>query len=228
MSRIFCVNINSLECFDYYKMYNKLEPELKKKIDNFKFVADKKRSLLSHFLRLYSISEYFGIDYKNIEFGFNNYGKPLVLNPLNIFFNISHAGDYVMCGVSCKDIGIDIECISEYLDLEVAKRLFMSEEYNIIQNSSNRRETFTKYWTLKEAYIKFLGCGLSKPLNTFGFKIINEKVILIESSNRTEQKPIFKTKYINNHYIYSLCYLDNVSSQIIDVNVHEMTRILKI
>ena len=39
------------------------------------------------------------------------HGKPVLKDCTNLFFNISHSGDYAVCAVSKQPVGIDIERI---------------------------------------------------------------------------------------------------------------------
>jgi len=91
-------------------------------------------------------------------------GKPyLKNNPL--YFNISHAGDYVVLATAESEIGVDIEKITPYDDT-VAARCFTSAEQKWIQEQGND-EAFFYLWTAKESIMKGSGQGLSLPPETF-------------------------------------------------------------
>lgn len=84
-------------------------------------------------------------------------------------FNLSHSGDYAVLAISDSPIGIDIEYKKNNYEA-VAKRCFCREEYeNIVaaEDIGGRQRRFLQYWTMKEAYIKYLGEGLKIPLNSF-------------------------------------------------------------
>ena len=54
--------------------------------------------------------------------------------------------------------------------LDVADRFFSKEEKEVLAMTGEeaRRDLFCEMWSLKEAYIKCIGMGLSKPLDEFG------------------------------------------------------------
>ena len=63
---------------------------------------------------------------------------------------------------------------------------------------------FYKFWTLKESYIKYLGTGLYRDMNTFGFTL-NNGITLKDLLNPFYKDKIqFMTGKIENYY-YSLC-----------------------
>ena len=70
-----------------------------------------------------------------------------------------------------RDIGLDVEHISRDVPLDVAESSFSSRERSDILGASAtvRAKLFLEYWTLKEAYIKARGVGMSLPLDQFSF-----------------------------------------------------------
>lgn len=92
-------------------------------------------------------------------------GKP-ELRGIGTRFNLSHSGDYAACALSDGAVGIDIQRAEEYR-AKLAKRFFTQEEFCSIEESADCDYSFTRLWTLKESYIKYLGTGLRRPLNSF-------------------------------------------------------------
>jgi 4'-phosphopantetheinyl transferase len=70
------------------------------------------------------------------------------------------------------DIGIDVEWMNRSLNpTTLTNQVLLPEEAGALQALplSDRRSRFFDYWTLKEAYIKSRGIGLSLPLREFRF-----------------------------------------------------------
>jgi len=105
----------------------------------------------------------------DIYFFSGEYGKPYLKNQNNIFFNLSHSKKILVCGVFKKEIGVDVEYIN-HPNLGIAKRFFNEEEVKYIfqcKNILKREKRFYEVWTKKEAYVKYLGKGLSIDLKSF-------------------------------------------------------------
>ena len=98
-----------------------------------------------------------------IVFARGEKGKPYVANADNVFFNISHSGDYLAVAVADCQVGVDIEK-RKNANIGIAKRFFTEEEFDYISFDNDK---FFEIWTLKESYVKYLGCGISGGLNTF-------------------------------------------------------------
>jgi 4'-phosphopantetheinyl transferase len=66
---------------------------------------------------------------------------------------------------------MDTEDISRKIDLSVADNFFSKNESDFLNKSpeADRQNLFFDLWTLKEAYIKAKGLGLSIGLDTFSF-----------------------------------------------------------
>lgn len=90
-------------------------------------------------------------------------GKPYFTD-YPFYFNLSHSGQYVFCGVSGREIGVDIQKVQKADELRLAKRFFSEEEYTALEGCKEqeiRRQMFFRMWTRKEAYGKLTGHGLT-------------------------------------------------------------------
>ena len=65
------------------------------------------------------------------------------------YFNLSHSGGVMLCGISHSEIGVDIEKIRE---IDYKKFDFIDAQ---------DVEDFFEKWTERESYLKFTGEGLS-------------------------------------------------------------------
>ncbi len=89
-------------------------------------------------------------------------------------FNLSHTNGMVVVGAADGlELGVDVEATNRRVDLAVADRYFFGAEARWLAglDPSRRTEGFLRLWTLKEAYIKATGLGLSQPLDEFWFEV---------------------------------------------------------
>lgn len=93
-------------------------------------------------------------------------GKPFLPDFPDYYFSLSHSGTRVLCVTGNVPVGCDLEQIGR-ADLKIARRFFSPEEWKRIQDSGEPEEVFTRIWTLKESYLKAVGDGLLRPMNTF-------------------------------------------------------------
>jgi 4'-phosphopantetheinyl transferase len=108
-------------------------------------------------------------------FGAGAHGKPELAGPEGAprpAFNVSHCAGLVACAVTTwPEIGVDAEYRGRRTDLDqVAQGVFSPaelEDFRGQPSGAERRRRFFEYWTLKEAYIKARGGGLSIPLDRF-------------------------------------------------------------
>lgn len=92
---------------------------------------------------------------------FNKYGKPYVDG--KVFFNLSHAGRYVVCAFASEEIGIDIEEIRP-IEIDDFISIFSVQEINLLRLSKQPQTDFFRIWTLKESVVKADGRGMATPL----------------------------------------------------------------
>ena len=67
------------------------------------------RRLLGEALVRFALKRYWRLTSGDYRIARGEKGKPFIVGVENVFFNISHSGDYVVCSVSDREIGIDIE-----------------------------------------------------------------------------------------------------------------------
>jgi 4'-phosphopantetheinyl transferase len=112
---------------------------------------------------------------KNIRFEYTRYGKPEVFPRCGLRFNVSHsAGLAVLAITSGQDVGIDAEFIRPVTDFSrIARRFFSQREYQALEvlPAEARLRAFFACWTRKEAFIKAVGEGLSRPLDQFDVSV---------------------------------------------------------
>lgn len=186
-----------------------IDSEKKSKVEKFVNKKDKIRTLIGEILIRTIIIENLNIDNKYINFNKNQYGKPYLKEYPNFNFNISHSGDYVLCAVDDKAIGVDVEEEKSIEYEEIAKSFFTTKEFDYIVNGDlkSQLDRFYEIWTLKESYIKCCGQGLSIPLKSFSIEI--DKYGNIKGISNNEYKEhIFKLFDIELGYKVAVCSLN--------------------
>jgi 4'-phosphopantetheinyl transferase len=122
------------------------------------------------------LSAYASLSPSAWRFETNRWGRPYIANleaPRDLLFNLSHKPGLVTCLVGYgRELGVDVEHYANrpYL-LDIASRFFSPSETAALLAlpDSQRIPRFYELWTLKEAYIKARGIGLSLGLANFSF-----------------------------------------------------------
>jgi phosphopantetheinyl transferase len=107
----------------------------------------------------------------------------------SLFASLSGSRSAVACAVSGSSIGIDVEPIRNLPDLaSLAKASMAESERREIFAADEAATCFLKHWTLKEAYLKALGCGLSEDPRIVEFSISATGAVL-KSSSKLDRPP---------------------------------------
>ena len=209
MIRLAYCNVEDLDLKRAYPLVSKNRRE---KIDFYRFDKDKKLSAGAYLLLRKLLSE------ENItkpRFKTGKYGKAYISNHENIYFNLSHAGKMVLCAISDKEVGTDIEYIDPAIDLNIAKNFFYNSEYERIMNGENKPDEFFKYWVLKESYMKYTGLGMNLSLDSF--EIILEDTITLKDDNNSLKFNLFN---VGNYEIGIAGHYD--VSNLIEYDINEL------
>ena len=153
-----------------------MAPEERARHDRFVFEKDRHQFLVTRGVIRTLIGRYLGVDPADCAFVANEYGRPSLSRPADtgLAFNISHTNGIVVCALAREpELGVDVEDASRATGLELARRFFSADEADALDAlpRDERPGRFFDYWTLKEAYIKARGQGLSLPLDGFSMQL---------------------------------------------------------
>lgn len=98
--------------------------------------------------------------------------KPFVIGPVTsaASFNLSHTDGLAVVAVGPSDVGVDAESLARGADiLSTVLRAFAPAELAALRElpAERRAERAVELWTVKEAYLKGLGTGISRHLDRF-------------------------------------------------------------
>ena len=185
---LYAASVTSLadpEC--YAAAYAAASSDRREKTDHYRFAKDKRLSLGAELLLRYAL-ETEGVDGETMEFSYGAQKKPY-LRDSDVFFSLSHSGDYVLCALASCEVGCDIEKIVP-VALKLAKRFFFRGEYEDIAAQTTpeaRNERFFRYWTLKESFMKATGQGMALPLDAFQI-VYGEDISVIQSADQRQYR----------------------------------------
>ena len=169
-------NINDFDEQQYAEMYRAADAERRARADRFRYEDDRRRCLCADMLARRMLAKASGKAPEEIAFTIGHKGKPSANVPL--YFNVSHSGNYVLCAVSDKPIGVDIEQIKPFRAGMVARYFTKDEAAYIWGDTTPTTETVTvpeictrfyRTWTAKESYVKMTGTGISTDLGAVAF-----------------------------------------------------------
>ena len=208
MVKLYVADISSLpDPLSVPEVLQILPLERQKRIHNMKQEKSRKQSmgvglLLQKVLALYHMQD------SQVFVG--ERGKPKIEG---LEFNLSHSGNMVVCAVSEKPVGCDVEELRKapkgvvaryYSDVEQAYlSRFSADEYD--------REFF-RLWTMKESYVKMTGEGLRVPFEAY--EIAMEDVGSIVVRDGKIQNCYLSTMELEGH-IMSICAESSDSVEII-------------
>lgn len=138
-----------------------------------------------------------------LAFGKN--GKPALAEHPEIRFNLSHCEGLAVCLFSPYECGADCENIRKFKQ-RTAERVCSPEELAMLADTQDKDVLFTRLWTLKEAYVKAIGIGISYPLREVSFTFEGEKII------PSKQDASFMQFLLRGHVV-SVCALGKMPEQ---------------
>jgi 4'-phosphopantetheinyl transferase len=164
-----------------------LSSDERSRADEFHVDDDRRDYMLAHALLRRCLSRYTLVEPRAWKFCTHINGKPIV-KALPLSFNLSHTPGLVACVVAdSMCVGIDVQQASRAIDVEpIAARYFSQEEAALLSRADDhsRVPRFLELWTLREAFLKAAGLGLSGPLNSISFSLEDETMLRFHAPPR--------------------------------------------
>jgi len=163
---------------DWEVLAGLLSPEERTRAARFHFERDRHSYILAHALCRSLLAFCTGRRPCDFSFETGDHGKPEVIagpGGIRLRINISHTRGMAAAALTVDhDIGVDVEWLDRNVGaIAVAESHFAPCEQAVLAAAPEIRkvETFLAFWTLKEAYVKAIGTGLSQPLQAFSFQL---------------------------------------------------------
>jgi 4'-phosphopantetheinyl transferase len=163
---------------DYIRFLPHLREEERERALRFVFSKDRLAFTLGRLLVHRALAEHGAAPPGGWRFQLNAYGRPELPPESGVpgfRFSITHCAGLVAVAHSLvSEVGLDAEPGDRGCsDLAIARSYFSPQEFRTLEAapSNERGSVFLNYWTLKEAYIKARGMGLSIPLSDFSFTL---------------------------------------------------------
>ena len=148
--------------FDFEAALPQLSEQRREQALKFKHDQGRKTCAMAYLLLCRALREEYGLTEKPL-FEYGEHGKPAIVGHPDIHFNVSHCREAVVCAVSDRPVGIDVESIREFKDSLV--RYTMNDlELQRISQAERPEVAFIRLWTMKEAKLKLTGEGITNNL----------------------------------------------------------------
>ena len=179
-----------------------LKEEELEKLDAYKSEVAKINFAVSRSLLNKAFEMILDIPIENVVALRDKYNKPYIKNKSGVKFNISHTDGFVVIGFSKKELGIDIEKVNDGFAFEdILENCFTSRE---IKNIGSNTSMCYRYWTAKEAYLKYEGYGLMRNPKEIEVIYMDDRIIKIEDKVKSSNKVLAAFR-ISSKYFGAIC-----------------------
>lgn len=175
----------------FAQMYACCDEERQKKTDAIKNEKKRRQSIGAGYL-LYLLKQKFSVE---SEVMILPEGKPVFREKENLWFSLSHSGEWVGLAYGEYPVGLDIESVRGVKE-GVAKRFFTADEYEQIRKKegTEKNSLFFQIWTRKEAVLKAAGTGLT--ISPERFSVFSDRAELLGKSYLLSGKLLEKEESI--------------------------------
>jgi 4'-phosphopantetheinyl transferase len=171
-----------------HDLWELLDADERERANRFRNERDRRRFVVAHGILRALLAGYAAVPPAELRILSGAHGKPHVGHAHRgaaLGFNIAHSGDLALLAFATgRELGVDLEEIDAgTTDPSLAERFFAPGERRSIsaRPPEERPRTFARLWTLKEAYMKATGLGMSQALNSFEVQLDSGAPALVEA-----------------------------------------------
>jgi 4'-phosphopantetheinyl transferase len=195
----------------YRRWLRILDGDERRRAARFRFDHDRIDFVAAHALLRSMLALYLRRPAAQWRFVVGDFDKPRLAEEFgqpDIDFNLSHTRDLVAAAIVARGtIGIDVEKIdAAKADFAVAQKYFAAPEVEILHRTPALERTmcFFRLWTLKEAYLKATGAGLSPPLDSFAFTLEPTRIDFLRGNGDNPTRWHFETVPTTGRHVLSV------------------------
>ena len=144
--------------FDLPAALEKLSAQRRGQALRFRHELGQRTCAAAYLLLCEGLEKEYGITAKP-DFVYAVHGKPAIAGRPDIHFNLRHCREAVVCALSDRPVGVDVESVREYRESLVSYTM-NEEEQKQIKTALHPEVAFIRLWTKKEAYVKMTGQGI--------------------------------------------------------------------
>jgi 4'-phosphopantetheinyl transferase len=156
-----------------------LAEDERRRADHLHRERDRRRFIAGRGILRAILGRYLATEPCQVVLSYGPQGKPFLMQrdrDDDLRFNVAHSQDLALYAFALgRGIGVDLERIHPMSDADqLAASFFSLGENSAYQSlpSDEREEAFFRCWTRKEAYLKALGEGLTRPLGGFDVSLL--------------------------------------------------------
>jgi 4'-phosphopantetheinyl transferase len=150
-----------------------LSPPERRRAASFRYPRDRRRFAVCRAALRHRLGAESGLPASEVALAEGERGKPFA--PGGPPFNVSHCGELALIAVAAAGpVGIDLERLRRDRPLaRLARRFLSPAEHAAMEGlgEDDLARAFYWCWTAKEAYLKALGVGLTRPLDSFDVSV---------------------------------------------------------
>jgi 4'-phosphopantetheinyl transferase len=190
----------------------------------FRFAVDQHTYLVARALVRTVLSRYAEVEPAEWRFRTNVFGRPEIAQERedlrSIRFNLSHTTGLVMVGITNhRELGVDTEdTAAPRVSLDLIEQFMTESEIKSLrkEHEQDQATRLFEYWTLKEAYIKARGMGLSLPLKGLSLQFTLDqglKAFCTPDFDDDIQRWRFLLLQASGHHVASVCFEQNTDAE---------------
>jgi 4'-phosphopantetheinyl transferase len=185
------------------RFFQTLSNDERMRAGRFHFQEDRKRFIVRRGMLRMILGCYLGAEASQLRFCHGENGKPAITEPFGrtIRFNLSHSNGVALFAFARdRETGVDIEYMRYISGMEqIAERFFSINENEVFRSLPDiqKKEAFYNCWVCKEAFVKTLGGGLSRPLNWFDVSLVpGEPAKLLRTEGDSREASRWSIQYL--------------------------------